>query len=451
MMNFQLGIYAILLLIFASVGIRAQSQIRSALVTLAAPEKACAEASLGQLVSGRSKAGVFEFAVKLSEARTYKLKCGNSFEIFLTPGDRLNVAFFSEKILSFTGRGAAANRYLSGMSSLSLKTFAKLARLDRPRFVKSWGVLYSQDRRRLNEAARQGAEPSLVARERTRQMLIWAQGRVMYPFFHWRETDAEVIKPDPELPEIVKRLPIEEARWWTLPEFQAFLYAYIHEQARQKLHSEPMFRKGDHRWLRAEFDVVTSLLTNPRLRLSQVTRIVIKHVEDDGSKGIDPILERWRTLLPPIEALKKVDELIADDRAQREGHIAKIYQNIDGVPLEVHLLEPTGSEPVKAPRPAMLWFHGGSGTEGIWWHSPGVIKELRNNGVVVVAVEMRTANRFDSGPIEQIEDASAAYHWLANRAAQFNIDREKIGVAGFSSGGDNRSDSRHARTKSRQR
>jgi acetyl esterase/lipase len=95
-------------------------------------------------------------------------------------------------------------------------------------------------------------------------------------------------------------------------------------------------------------------------------------------------------------------------------------------------MEPTAEDRAE-PRPAMLWLHGGSGTEGTWWWSPGIVKALLENGIAVAAVEMTTGNRFDADA-DQFSDAGAAYRWLKEHAADYRIDAQRIGVAGFSSG-----------------
>jgi acetyl esterase/lipase len=106
---------------------------------------------------------------------------------------------------------------------------------------------------------------------------------------------------------------------------------------------------------------------------------------------------------------------------------------VDDVPLELHLLRPLAGDTLN-PQPAMLWFHGGSGTTGSWSHSPAVVGALRANGVAVIAVEYRTGSRFDAGPVEQYEDALAALAYVRRNASRLGLDGNRIGVAGFSSG-----------------
>jgi acetyl esterase/lipase len=423
----------VLLCLLSPIQSWARTSNASASLTLVAPSSACDRGQLGSVAATRGRDGTFEFTIALKEPGTYRLECGAAYEVFLAPGDRMRMTLGAKGSIEFSGRGAPANLYLSTDAALSMAAFASLAPQQRSDFVNNWQALHARDLARLHEAQRKGADATFVEREKARLRFRWAQGRILYPFFHWRESDEVAIVPDPNVPGIVKDLRIEDPQWWSLPEQQEVLGAYIHTLARDRLQTVPALRTGDNRWLRAELDVVASQLADPKLRLREATRLITAHVDDNGSKGIEPVLAQWHAMSPDADAIKKVDELIANDLKQREGSVAEAYRRVDGVPLEIHVLEPTVATK-QEPRPAMLWLHGGSFTNGTWWHSPGITTALRQDGIVVFAVEMRTSDRFDSGPVEQISDASAAYDWVKQHASDYRIDTKRIGVAGFSSG-----------------
>jgi acetyl esterase/lipase len=420
------------ILVLAASGSDARPTGPAASARLAAPVSLCEEARLGASSARRGADGVFEFAVELTGPGTYRLQCGGVYEIDLAPGDRLTVTLDGTGKIRFSGRGAAANDYLSATAALSIPAMIGLAPQERSRFVTAWQSLYEQDLRRLRQAERQGIPRDFVERETVRLRFRLVQGRVMFPFFHWRETADERIVPDPEVPGLLRSVPIEDPRWWDLGEHQELLDALLHARARERLDSAAELRTGDNRWLRAKLDVLASEIADPRLRLREATRLIAKHVADDGSKSIEPILERWMTMAPDAESVKRVRESIAADRAHGDGHRRAVYREVGGIPLELHVMEPTAKDRAE-PRPAMLWLHGGSGTEGTWWWSPGITKVLLENGIVVAAVEMTTGNRFNADA-DQFSDAGAAYRWLKEHAAEYRIDAQRIGVAGFSSG-----------------
>ena len=92
------------------------------------------------------------------------------------------------------------------------------------------------------------------------------------------------------------------------------------------------------------------------------------------------------------------------------------------------------------PTPVVVWIHGGgwnSGNEA----NPRALA-LTNFNIAVAAITHRfTTNAPASGyPVSlphpaQIQDVKSAIRWLRANAAQFNIDPNRIGIWGFSSGG----------------
>lgn len=342
--------------------------------------------------------------------------------------------------------------------ALNTGTLLRLVSLPRAEFTAAWDSL-----RRVDEAASASAsetasemDSGVPSAGALRTRYLWAMGRVLYPYFHWRETDAAAVEPDPALDSIVRALPLELAAAESLSEYRQFLGAYIHERARTRIATDPSLTRGDNRWLRAELSVVEEELRSPALRLAEADRLLAAHIEENGGKGLDDIFERYRALAPTPERLAELLELRASDLARRNGHEVAVYTERDGVPLEVHVLPPTASDSTAGAgagagavagavtgavtpgrdslHPAMLWIHGGSLNTGTWWHCPVFCTELRARGVTVIAVELRTGSRFESGPLEQLDDATTALAWTHANAPRLGIDAERIGVAGFSSG-----------------
>lgn len=130
------------------------------------------------------------------------------------------------------------------------------------------------------------------------------------------------------------------------------------------------------------------------------TRLIMTHLDENDARGIDSVRAQWLALVPDSIAVHRVDSMIAASNALRAGHVIESHSTADDVALELRVLRLTAGD-TTGRRPAMLWFHGGSGTTGSWSHSPGVVRDLRRNGIAVVAVEYRTGSRFDAGPIEQ--------------------------------------------------
>lgn len=398
-------------------------------VRLRAPASACRVAMLDDQPAQRGADGLFRFDGVAPGG--YRLSCGSPLEIYVQPGADLRVTLSASMPPIFQGRGAGLNRYLITPRAMNTAWLSELW-VERPNvFSLEWTAAYNEDVRQLRRLP--GTDAAFQARELMRLRFRHAFGRTVYPYFHWRESDERTIVPEPNVATLLAGAPLNDLRWASLPEHTELLNALVHEQARVALASNTTLQHGDARWLRAEFAAATALLTDSTLLRRTTTRLLSSAVDENGSRGIDSVYGRWLALGVDAAARARLDSLIADDRRMNEGHHSETYRTLDGVAQRVHILRPEGVDST-ATTPAMLWFHGGSWASGTWWHSPGVIGALRENGVTVVGVELRTSNHFDSGPLEQVEDAMLAYDWIARHASRLHLDSTRVGVAGFSSG-----------------
>jgi acetyl esterase/lipase len=85
--------------------------------------------------------------------------------------------------------------------------------------------------------------------------------------------------------------------------------------------------------------------------------------------------------------------------------------------------------------PVMVYFHGGSWSEGKPdWVFPSC-NDLAKDGWVAVSVEYRLAYRHGTLPFESVMDAKSAIRWLRMHAGEYNIDTNRIVVSGNSAGG----------------
>ncbi len=323
-----------------------------------------------------------------------------------------------------------ADPVAAAMASASLTPQGMLAQARRPHeeFAREWQRARDQALRRLERELRSPVE---LAEARTRVWFRHAQGRVMYPFFHWRETDAAEIERDPELIRIVTALPRIDAGKWKLGEVREYVDARVHALARERLSADADLGRGDARWLRAELRVLDDVIEDRAVWLEAATAIIAKHIDDDGARGVDEAIGSWLARRPNDADVTHIRSALDADRA----HLADVhsipYREVSGVTLYLHVREP--KQPRARPRPAMLWLHGGSATEGTWWHSPVTGQALHELGVVVISVELTTGNRFDRDA-DQIGDSVAAYQYVRDHAAELGVDPRRIGVAGFSSG-----------------
>ncbi len=116
------------------------------------------------------------------------------------------------------------------------------------------------------------------------------------------------------------------------------------------------------------------------------------------------------------------------------GAQAFVYRDLSPVPLRLHVVKPTGWTRTDR-RPALVFFFGGGWERGSTEHSIGWARWAASLGMVGIAPDYRTKERFGNSPLECVADGRAALRWIEEHADELGIDRERIVVGGTSSGG----------------
>jgi acetyl esterase/lipase len=99
------------------------------------------------------------------------------------------------------------------------------------------------------------------------------------------------------------------------------------------------------------------------------------------------------------------------------------------------LLEVVRPDEQSPPVPAVVFFHGGGWREGDRREFLPHCFQVAQRGAVGVTVSFRLASA-DGGtsPVDCVDDAARALHWLHANAARLGIDAERICASGGSSG-----------------
>lgn len=110
-----------------------------------------------------------------------------------------------------------------------------------------------------------------------------------------------------------------------------------------------------------------------------------------------------------------------------------VYRALEPVPLRLHVFRPPGAGPDSLP--ALMFFFGGGWTRGTPHHSAGWARMAAQWGLVGIAPDYRTKERFGTSPLEAVADARAALRWVQDHAAELGVDPARIVVGGNSAGG----------------
>lgn len=134
---------------------------------------------------------------------------------------------------------------------------------------------------------------------------------------------------------------------------------------------------------------------------------------DSSSTGNSSSTEQTPTSLPGAETM-----------SYREGE--------NGMNLFVY--KPEGWK-ADDKRSAFVFFFGGGWSKGTPLKSASSAKWAAANGMVGIAPDYRTKNRFGTSPLASVDDGRAAFAWVVEHANELGIDPARIAVGGSSAGG----------------
>jgi acetyl esterase/lipase len=111
-----------------------------------------------------------------------------------------------------------------------------------------------------------------------------------------------------------------------------------------------------------------------------------------------------------------------------------VFKKVGDVELRLHVVKPEDWKPSDK-RPCLVTFFGGGWSSGTPAKSITYAKWVAKYGLVGVAPDYRTRNRFNTQPEDCVADGRAAVRWIQDHAAELGVDPAKIVVQGSSAGG----------------
>ncbi|MBB3207309.1 acetyl esterase/lipase [Rhodopirellula rubra] len=144
----------------------------------------------------------------------------------------------------------------------------------------------------------------------------------------------------------------------------------------------------------------------------------------------DPSGESKPAAMLPNAAQAAVQEVTLDSLPGAETMAYREGENA----MNLFVYKPDGWKPSDQ-RSAFVYFFGGGWTKGTPQKSASTAAWAAKNGMVGIAPDYRTKNRFDTSPHASVDDGRAAFGWVIEHAAELGIDPARVAVGGTSAGG----------------
>ncbi len=215
--------------------------------------------------------------------------------------------------------------------------------------------------------------------------------------------------------------------------FGDYIKAWLYYLSREEQKKE-QYDNLDNRQLRATLTVIDENFENQTVNETLKYQYIMEYMDDNGVKNIGDIIDVYMETSTIEKYRERVANLYESEIEEREEHHMEPYKYAGPYELDIHMFLPDDM-PEGDKRPVIIYFHGGSWSEGKPDWDFGACDYYAKQGWVAAAVEYRIADRHGSLPIESVMDAKSAVRWIRRNAEAFNIDPDKIVVAGNSAGG----------------
>jgi len=216
-------------------------------------------------------------------------------------------------------------------------------------------------------------------------------------------------------------------------DFLEYIKSFLSQESRKEIKTES-YAQSDNKYLHAFWNLSEKLFNKHEIQDFWRHLYLSQHIENYGIKNIEPYYHEFVQTSKNTEYINNIQVLYEQSRIAREDHLIETYKRVDDFDLDIHLFLPDTTQ-FSGNRPVMVYFHGGSWSEGKpdWFFSAG--KTYASQGWVAVAVEYRIMGRHGTLPFQSVLDARSAIRWLRTNAVRYNIDPSKIVATGNSAGG----------------
>ncbi len=255
-----------------------------------------------------------------------------------------------------------------------------------------------------------------------------------YPYFHENHTEQRIQLSKSTQTKLNQHLKdFNNPDILSSKDFQGYVKAFLRHQSTVEVKKE-RYKKSDNKRLDAYLNLIPKYFTNLQCKDYWQYHYLLTHLDNWGSKNIGNAVKTFLATSKNTSYRKTVDSIYTESADSYKAHLIKSYKTVDGFKLDLHIFLPDTSDQ-KTKRPVIVYFSGGSWTEGTpEWDFYNCANYARK-GWVAVSVEYRVADRYETTPFEAVVDARSAIRWLRMNAATYNIDTNRIVASGNSAGG----------------
>ena len=195
-------------------------------------------------------------------------------------------------------------------------------------------------------------------------------------------------------------------------DFQGYVGAFLRHQTSVEVKKE-IYKKSDNKRLDAYLNLIPKYFTNQECREYWQYHYLFAHLDKWGSKNTGETVKSFVLTCKNTSYTRTIDSMYTESANSYKGHLIKTYKTVDGFNLDLHIFLPDTAYQ-KTKRPVIVYFSGGSWTEGTPEWAFYSCADYAKRGWVAVSVEYRVADRYETTPFEAVKDARSCYKVVTN-------------------------------------
>lgn len=396
---------------------------------------------IGDSLVSLSPKGDFEYQIQIVRPAYFELQYTDQvWRIFVTPSEQLRLTFNAqefERSFRYKGPLAQINYILLEQTYTDLEVnnyfnhnWRRLFSKEENQFIKTIDSLKGLYLRTLNvfESRKEILNKDFVFDLKNDVNFGFDRLVLIYPQQHLMFTGENIILSASTL-QYLTTINLDDPRFLDVANYKKFGNEWIDWKIRKNFHKNDSLRRKDNQWLSSAFTIITQNFQNEKIRQFWLYFYLSSHIENQGAKNLEEYIGTFNALSNDSVLKKQLNKQYQNEIQNNKGHLIKTYKTIDGFELDAHIFKPDNLKGGEK-RPAMVYFHGGSWSEG----KPGWHFGKSDLGLINISVEYRTYGRYGVLPFQQVSDVKSMFRWLRKNANELNIDPDRIVASGNSAG-----------------
>ena len=280
----------------------------------------------------------------------------------------------------------------------------------------------------------QPVDPIFIPQEKKNIEYFFDRMILDYPYFHENHTGNKTSLSKPVRQKLHQHLAeFNDPAMLASSDFKGFVEAFMRHRSTEEV-KKKKYKYSYNKRLDAYLNLVPRYFSDQVCRDYWKFHYLFTHLDKFGSKNIKQVVDDFLASCKNVSYIRTIDSMYRESTASYNGHLIETYKTVNGIKLDLHIFLPENTEPISK-RPAIVYFSGGSWTEGTPEWDFYNCASYAKKGWVAISVEYRIADRHETSPFEAVKDARSAIRWLRLNAEKYHIDPAKIVASGNSAGG----------------